>query len=175
MDSSGAQLSLANESSILDKLPPALRAAVATPSVNLEFPIHLSCGFGLRDASWRTRSTGRLQVRYETHNLAMRPQCWPLHYESHHSQHDMFLQWWYFSGGFNFTVLGWKSFQGASCLMPLSQTRHSNDVIIAKNKEITSSRYYSLPKLTKTISIRSLRHVNEFWGFSNITITNIRL
>lgn len=73
--------------------------------------------------SWRTRHAGRPQVRDQTINLCATT--------SHHSQHDMLV----ISLGIVSQYVVERKFQGAACLMPLSQTRHANYFVAAKNND----------------------------------------
>lgn len=154
MDSSGAQLSLANKSSIcfLYTLLPALRVAGVTPTVNLEFQIHLTCILLV---------CGR-KLDNHTHRKAPgpgsnpQPSCCeatvltaaPPSHPANLSQPT-----WYvsavmiFQGGFHFTVLGWKVIPRCLLLNAFQSNKALNYFFITQNKEITSSGYFSSPKL----------------------------
>lgn len=184
MDSSGAQLSLANKSSIcfLYTLLPALRVAGVTPTVNLEFQIHLTCillvcGRKLDNHTHR-KAPGPgsnpqpscceatvLTAAAPSHPANLSQPTWYVSFCSH----DI-------SGGISFHSTRLKSYSKVPLIKCLP-VKQGTQLFLHHSKQRNKVTFLH-PNLPVTIEIRSLRRVNQtcsFLSLSNNTITNTEL
>lgn len=149
----------------------APRAAEATPTVNLEFSIHLTYDFGLWEQVG-TRHTGRPQVRGQTTVLTTAP---PSHITA--NMICSFQQWWYFTGGDFSSQYVWKVI--SRC--PMFDAFKSNKALKLfhhHQKQRDNKQWFLLFNQThkNNFNYKFKTMNNETWAsLSNITITNIKL